>query len=75
MAESYSMKYIKIEESDINSSKMEKFISENRNGLIEIVISGATKVVPKLEVNNPIEDTSPKLSREELKKNMLIDII
>ena len=34
-----------------------------------------TCVNPKLVVNRPIEDMSPHLEREELAKEMLIDLV
>lgn len=43
--------------------------------LIEFEVGESTVVYPKLEVNMPIEDISPRLSREELSKSMLIDVL
>lgn len=43
-------------------------IFNERNGIIEVKIEGKTKVYPKLEFDSSIENTSPKLSNEELKK-------
>lgn len=42
---------------------------------VEIRLELLTCVNPKLVVNRPIEDMSPYLEREELAKEMLIDLV
>ena len=44
-------------------------------GLIEFDVGEDTAVYPKLEVNMPIEDIGPKLSPEELRSAMIIDVL
>jgi acetolactate synthase-1/2/3 large subunit len=43
--------------------------------LVEVHLEQMTVVNPKLVVNCPIEDMSPHLKREELAKEMLIDLV
>jgi len=43
--------------------------------LIEFDVGEDTAVYPKLEVNMPIEDIGPKLSPEELRSAMIIDVL
>jgi len=42
---------------------------------LEIYVRSDFKALPKLSVGRPIEDQEPLLSRNELKSNMLIDIL
>jgi acetolactate synthase I/II/III large subunit len=42
---------------------------------VEVKLEQTTCVNPKLVVNRPIEDMSPHLEREELAKEMLIDLV
>ena len=68
IAESYGLKYFKIEKENIKDKKVMDEIFNERNGIVEVKIEGKTKVYPKLEFDSSIENTSPKLSNEELKK-------
>lgn len=68
IAESYGLKYFKIDKKNIKDKKLMDEIFNERNGIIEVKIEGKTKVYPKLEFDSSIENTSPKLSNEELKK-------
>jgi acetolactate synthase-1/2/3 large subunit len=42
---------------------------------VEVALEQATCVNPKLVVNRPIEDMSPHLDRDELAREMLIDLV
>jgi acetolactate synthase-1/2/3 large subunit len=44
-------------------------------GFLEVVIDPSARALPKLSVNKPVEDQEPTLSREELKENMVIDMM
>jgi len=74
MAKSYSLDYFKIDEENILDEEYLRKVLTARNGIINVILKHNTKVVPKLEFNNPLEDTSPMLDRETLKNNMLIDL-
>lgn len=43
--------------------------------LVEVIMDRSTLVNPKLLVNRPVEDMSPHLGREELRRIMLIDLV
>lgn len=49
----------------------------NKEGpvLVDVTLELATSVNPKLVVNRPIEDMSPYLDRDELAKEMLIELV
>jgi len=50
-------------------------IQEEGSILVDVIIDKEQKLLPKLEYGNPLEDMSPYLSNEEIKDNMIIDMI
>jgi len=53
-----------------------KKIFKNRNPeFLEIILGGGNLVFPKLPVGRPIEEQDPPLPEEELKEDMLIEIL
>jgi acetolactate synthase-1/2/3 large subunit len=59
---------------EINSA-IEMLFSDMDPRFLEVNINGDFKVIPKLSVNRPVEDQEPLLSRNELRSNMLIEIL
>ena len=41
--------------------------------LCEVKVSENQKVIPKLEFGRPIHDLSPRLEKDELESNMIVD--
>ena len=73
IAKAYGLKYYLIDEKSIKDiENVRKALTSDRNAIIEVLTQEDTKIVPKLEVEHPIEDISPRLSEEELKESMLI---
>ena len=54
---------------------MKRFFADKMPSFIEVSIPQKTAVLPKLSVNMPVEDQDPRLSREELRAVMDIDIL
>lgn len=54
--------------------EMSKLLNDDNSCLIEVHLNKITYVIPKLEIGRPIEDQSPLVSRNELSKNMIIDV-
>lgn len=54
---------------------LQKLFSDVQPMFLELSINPNFKALPKLSVNRPIEDQDPLLPRDELKSNMLIDIL
>ena len=52
---------------------MAKTLKSNNAEFINVKIKEDQKIVPKLTFGDPIEDLSPKISRNEFKKNMIIE--
>lgn len=55
--------------------KFQVLFKDNKPAFLEVKIRADLKVFPKLSVNKPVEDQEPFLSREELRSNMLIDLL
>ncbi|MGL5935585.1 MAG: thiamine pyrophosphate-binding protein [Cetobacterium sp.] len=71
ISKAYGLKYYKIGEGDLLNENLMKEIFSRRNCLIDYQIEGESRVYPKLEFNSPLEDTSPKLPKDELEKLMI----
>ncbi|MGL6114986.1 MAG: thiamine pyrophosphate-binding protein [Cetobacterium sp.] len=59
MAEAYGLKYYKITKENIMDENYLNEVFSIKNGIIEFLIEGETKVYPKLEYNQPINNPSP----------------
>ncbi|MDP0506661.1 MAG: thiamine pyrophosphate-binding protein [Fusobacterium sp. JB019] len=68
MAKSYNLKYFKLDKKNMFDNIYLDKIFKIKNAIIEVILEGETRVYPKLEYDCSIENTSPKLSEEELKK-------
>lgn len=55
--------------------KFKALFNDNKPAFLEVKIRDDAKVLPKLSVSKPLEDQEPFLSRDELRANMLIDIL
>jgi acetolactate synthase-1/2/3 large subunit len=76
IAKAYGIPSYEITSLDESGKKtLEQAFSDNRSAFINVKLELATVVNPKLVVNRPIEDMSPHLDREELKKMMLIELV
>lgn len=54
---------------------LEQLFKNNSPSFLEVEIESNYKASPKLSVGKPIEDQEPLLTREELKSEMLIDLL
>ncbi len=54
---------------------LQELFSDTQPMFLELSIDPNFKALPKLSVNRPLEDQDPLLPRDELKSNMLIDIL
>ena len=72
ISEAYNLKYFKITKENIDDKKYMDEVFSVRNGIIEFLIEGETKVFPKLEYNQPINRTSPLLKELIMDNDKLI---
>jgi len=74
LAHACNLPYIRFKGDEFNvGNLLDNFIKSPGPGVIEFDVGENTVVCPKLEVNMPIENASPKLSAEELRSAMIID--
>ena len=80
----YGMKYFKCDKNKELAKTIDAVLKEDGPVFCEIVVSPEQKFEPKASskrledgtiVSAPLEDLAPFLSREELKENMLIDLV
>lgn len=71
----YKISSKKITNNDEILPSLLNLFSDKRSGFLEVVINENSRVSPKLAVNRPVEDQEPLMPREELKSNMIIDIL
>lgn len=80
----YGMKYYRIEKNKELSKVIDAVLKEEGPVFCEVVVSPEQKFEPKASskkledgtiVSAPLEDLAPFLSREELKENMIIDLV
>lgn len=74
IAEAYGIKAV---EANKNNYKDIINLALNETGsiLVNVIIDKDQKLIPKLEFGNPLEDMSPYLDNEQIKNNMIIDMI
>lgn len=75
IAEAYGIPSRSIASLDDVDAAIETFLAGDGPALLEVKLERATCVNPKLVVNRPIEDMSPHLEREELQREMLIELV
>lgn len=75
IAQAYGLPYHLVKDGTYrNYRALGKMFSEPGPAIIEFELGEDTAVAPKLEVNMPIEDLSPRLNSEELSRTMLVDM-
>jgi acetolactate synthase I/II/III large subunit len=71
----YKIPAAKITRNDEISDALAKLFGDRNPAFLEVSINMDCKVMPKLSVNMPLEDQEPHLHRDELRINMLIDLL
>lgn len=75
LAFAYGLNYNEIKKNKNINKILDKILNSNKPEIINVIINPNQKIIPKLQFGNPIEDLSPALSRNELKKNMIIELL
>jgi acetolactate synthase-1/2/3 large subunit len=75
IAEAYGIPSLRITTSVDTEKHLQEMLSKDGTAFIEVMLERGTSVNPKLVVNRPIEDMSPHLEREELAREMLIEMV
>lgn len=69
----YNIDTIKITDEN-QIEQLIEVIKDEKSYIIEVELKNRTYVIPKLAMGKPIEDQDPLVDRDELMKNMIIDI-
>lgn len=75
IAEAYGIPSRSVASLDGADGAIAHFLASEGPALLEVRLEQTTCVNPKLVVNRPIEDMSPHLEREDLAKEMLIELV
>ncbi|HEY6871438.1 MAG TPA: thiamine pyrophosphate-binding protein [Geobacteraceae bacterium] len=75
IAEAYGVPSFVISSPDGAGEIIARALQVDGPAFVDVKLEQTTCVNPKLVVNRPIEDMSPHLEREELAKEMLIDLV
>ena len=75
IAEAYGINTIKIENQANLADTLKAVFKQTGPCLIEVSLKQGAQLYPKVLFGRPIEDSHPLLPIEELKENMIIDII
>ena len=73
IARAYKIDTVEINNHNELDEKLDHVLNSKKPILCEVKVSEKQKVIPKLEFGRPIHDLSPRLEKNELKTNMIID--
>ena len=71
----YKISSNKIIDNDEFDENLKELFNNKKAKFLEVSVIPDYKALPKLSVGRPVEDQEPLLSRDELKSNMLINIL
>jgi acetolactate synthase-1/2/3 large subunit len=71
----YKIPARKITRNDEIPAALQYLFSDMKPGFLEVVLDEDARVRPKLAVNRPVEDQEPLLDRNELRENMIVDML
>jgi len=68
----YGVHYLEIKKNNDIEKIIKKALSSNKPEFINVFVDPNQKIIPKLSFGDPIEDLSPKISRNDFYKNMIV---
>lgn len=75
IAEAYGLAAYRIDTWHHALETLKRALADDEPAFIEVQVDSESVVKPKLAVNRPIEDMYPFLDREELRSNMIVDML
>ena len=51
---------------------IKKILTSNKSEFVNVFANPSQKIIPKLSFGDPIEDLSPKISRKDFNRNMIV---
>jgi acetolactate synthase-1/2/3 large subunit len=71
----YRIAAYRITRNDEIPEALDRLFADKKPGFLEVMLDEDARVRPKLAVNRPVEDQEPLLDRNELRDNMIVDMI
>ena len=68
----YQINYTSIKKNGDIKKVIKKVLSSNKPEFVNVFVSPSQKIIPKLSFGDPIEDLSPKISRKDFNRNMIV---
>lgn len=68
----YQVNYTSIKKNSEIKKVIKKVLLSNKPEFIDVFVSPSQKIIPKLSFGDPIEDLSPKISRKDFNRNMIV---
>ena len=68
----YKINYSSIRKNNDIKKVILKVLSSSKPEFINVFVSPSQKIIPKLSFGDPIEDLSPKISRKDFDRNMIV---
>ena len=73
IAKAYKINTVEINNHNELDEKLDYVLNSKKPILCEVKVSENQKVIPKLEFGRPIHDLSPRLEKDELESNIIVD--
>ena len=73
ISKAYGINYTSINNNSQIEKVLNKVLNSKKPEFINVKIKNNQKIIPKLTFGDPIEDLSPKINRNEFRKNMIIE--
>jgi acetolactate synthase-1/2/3 large subunit len=71
----FGVRYSEIKKNKDIEKTVKKALSSSKPEFVNVFIDPNQKIIPKLSFGDPIEDLSPKISRKDFYKNMIVKSI
>lgn len=71
----YKINYSSIRKNNDIKKVILKVLSSSKPEFINVFVSPSQKIIPKLSFGDPIEDLSPKISRKDFDRNMIVKLV
>ncbi len=75
LAGAYDIPAVRIDKADHAADAAAVLIKDDEPAFLEAMIDSSIPILPKLGMGRPVEDQDPLLPREQLQKEMIIDMI
>lgn len=75
VAEAFGLRWVGLEYNRHADGALAELLEDDAPALLEVWVSGDHRLIPQVQYGKPNEDGNPPLSREELRKEMIVGLI